>query len=291
MNYRHAFHAGNFADVFKHAVLVRLILGLQRKDAAFRILDTHAGIGLYDLAADEATRTGEWRDGIARLLAKPLAGAAAELIAPYLATVAGANDHEPAAGPLAPEALRHYPGSPAIARTLLRRQDRLTLTELHPADAQTLAARFAGDIQTKVIELDGWLAPKSFLPPKERRGLVLIDPPFESRDEFRHLTDALVEGYRRFATGVFALWYPIKDEAEVKRFYARLADTGIRKILAAEFRVARVAADRPLSACGMVVVSPPWQLDGEIATLGRALAERLSVGPGAGASVRWIVPE
>jgi 23S rRNA (adenine2030-N6)-methyltransferase len=290
MNYRHAYHAGNFADVMKHAVLARILVHLQKKDTAFRVLDTHAGIGLYDLAGTEAGKTGEWRDGIGRLLAADLAPDVAALLAPYLDAVAAVND------PVSPDAnpagqLVRYPGSPLVARRILRRIDRLTLTELHPADAATLATLFAGDIQVRVVELDGWLALKSFLPPKERRGLVLVDPPYEDRDELDRLVDGLLAAHRRFATGVYALWYPIKDEGETRRFLQRLAGTGLRRLLLAELRTRAVEAGRPLSGCGLVVLNPPWMLDEDLRRLLPALSDVMALGPGAGARVDWLVAE
>lgn len=324
MNYRHVYHAGNFADVLKHAVLARLIVHLQKKDAAFRVIDTHAGVGLYDLGVGEAEKTGEWRGGVGRLIAASAPGAAGSEATPSSAalrgTAAPARGTERAAAPLAPDVaallspfwaavraanglppdpagappdgpLERYPGSPLIARHLLRRQDRLTLTELHPADFQRLSALFAGDIQVKTIELDGWLAVKSFLPPKERRGLVLIDPPFEEPGEFRRMVDALVEAHRRFAAGIVMLWYPIKDERELRGFHEAVVETGLRKILRVDLRVARVEAGRGLTACGLLIVNPPWTLDAELARLVPALAAVMAAGPGASGRVDWLVPE
>lgn len=290
MNYRHAFHAGNFADVVKHAVLTRILVHLAAKDTAYRVLDTHAGIGLYDLASDAATRTGEWRGGIGRLIGSlPRDPALADLLAPYLATLAEVNGTTAEA--LAAETLSRYPGSPVLVRRLLRRQDRLTATELHPADAATLSALFAGDVQARIVELDGWLAAKSFLPFKERRGLVLIDPPFEVPGEFDRLVGALVEGHRRFATAVYALWYPIKDEGEAARFREAVVATGIRRILAVELRVSAVRPASPLSGTGMILVNPPWRLAEELDILLPWLASCLAAGPGAGARVDRLVGE
>ena len=183
MNYRHAFHAGNFADVMKHATLALLIERLKAKETAFRVIDTHAGPGLYDLTADQATRTGEWRQGIGRVWGKELDPELATLLAPYLGAVAAANDGS--------AALTRYPGSPWIARHLFRRQDRLTAVELHPEDGEALSALFAGDIQVRTIALDGWLALGAFVPPKERRGIVFVDPPYEERDDFETLLDSV----------------------------------------------------------------------------------------------------
>src|SRR5690606_31777626 len=182
MNYRHAYHAGNFADVVKHVVLVRILDYLKRKPGAFRVIDTHAGAGLYDLSAEEAQKTGEWRNGIGRLLETELPAEAAALAAPYLDAVRSFNAGHP---------FRFYPGSPALVKEMLRGPDRLTAIELHPADSFALKTRFSGDWQVRVIELDGWLALGAHVPPKEKRGLVLVDPPFEKEGEFGRLVDGL----------------------------------------------------------------------------------------------------
>src|SRR6218665_1595395 len=209
MNYRHAFHAGNFADVVKHLILVRILDYLKRKDAAFRVLDTHAGIGLYDLEGDEAGRTGEWVEGIGRVMAGGLSGPAGALAAPYLDAVRAQN---PDGG------LRFYPGSPFTPRPLLREQDRLFALELHPEDAEALRENFAGDIQTRATHLDGWAALGTHLPPREKRGLVLIDPPFEEKGEFSRMVSGLAKAHQRWPGGIYALWYPIKEPAEVETF-------------------------------------------------------------------------
>ncbi|MBT9289183.1 23S rRNA (adenine(2030)-N(6))-methyltransferase RlmJ [Prosthecodimorpha staleyi] len=293
MNYRHVYHAGNFADVLKHAVLARIIVHLQKKETPFRLLDTHAGTGLYDLSGPEAQKTGEWRNGIGRILRAPLDPDSAALLAPWLAAIAAANGIEQVVPGAAfePARLTVYPGSPMIARHMLRKVDRLTLTELHPADFTRLSTLFAGDVQVKTIELDGWLALKSFLPPKERRGAILVDPPFEQPDEFRRLADGLVDGLRRFAGGVFALWYPIKDEAETGAFHRILIETGIRKILRVELRTAQVEPGRSLTGSGLILVNPPWTLEAELGRLVPALAEWLATGRGAGGRVDWLVAE
>jgi 23S rRNA (adenine2030-N6)-methyltransferase len=290
MNYRHAFHAGNFADVVKHAVLALIIAHLKAKPAPFRVIDTHAGIGLYDLSGGAAQRTGEWRDGIGRIVAAPPKGAAGELLAPYLSAVAAVNgltspEH------LTPERLTRYPGSPLVTRAGLRATDRATAIELHPEDAATLAALFAGDARLKVVELDGWLAPKSFLPPKERRGLLVIDPPFEAADDYDRIVSALVEANSRFAHGICLIWHPVKSAKEIGRHHAALAATGLRRILGIDFAVARIDPDGPLVACGLTIVNPPWRLAEELDVLLPALVERLATGPGAIARSRWIVPE
>lgn len=276
MNYRHAFHAGNFADVVKHAVLALVVEHLKRKDAAFRIIDTHAGIGLYDLGADEPSRTGEWRDGIGRLydVALPEAAAALE---PWLAAVRGLNGDGP---------LRCYPGSPALVRHLMRRQDRLTAVELHPADAEALKLAFAGDVQVRTVALDGWLALKAFLPPKERRGAVIVDPPYEEPDEIERLGTALIEACRRWSGGTYVGWYPIKQIGEISRLHARLA--ALPKVVAIDLLVRAPSPAGPLPGAGMVVINPPWTLAAAMAPALDWLAGMLAQGRGAEGRVSVI---
>lgn len=263
MNYRHAYHAGNFADVMKHAALARIVEYLKQKDKAFRVIDTHAGLGVYDLSSAEAQKTGEWRGGIGRLQEATLPAGAQALLAPYLDAVRAAN----------PGGMRRYPGSPAIVRHLLRPQDRLTAIELHPADAAALKARFAGDFQTRVIELDGWLALGAHLPPKEKRGLVLVDPPFEEAGEFDRLAEGLKKAWRRWPGGIYALWYPIKDRKAVEAFRRELAGAGIPKILDLSLEVRAPSAEPRFDGSGLVVVNPPYPLEAEMRTLLPVLAE------------------
>lgn len=273
MNYRHAFHAGNFADVFKHAVLARLVEYLKRKEGAFRVLDTHAGIGLYDLQASEAARTGEWREGIARLLADPPGGEAGALLSPYIEAVSAQNRPD--------KDFRFYPGSPLVTRHLLRKQDRLSAIELHPADAKLLQMRFAGDFQTRVIPLDGWLALGAHLPPKEKRGLALVDPPFEQPGEFDRMLDGLKEAYRRWPGGTYAFWYPIKDLQAVARWRKGLAVACIPKILDCWLNIRAAPAEAGLIGSGMTVVNPPYTLASELRVMLPALVERLGQDSGA----------
>ena len=276
MNYRHVYHAGNFADVVKHVVLTRIIEYLKKKDAAFRVIDTHAGRGRYDLTSSEAQKTGEWRDGIGRLLEGTPPKAVAALLAPYLDAVRAAN---PQGG------LRYYPGSPTITRHLLRKQDRLSAIELHPDDAESLAARFEGDIQARIIKLDGWLAFGAHLPPKEKRGLVLIDPPFEAPGEFDRMVDGLVKAYRRWPGGIYAFWYPVKDRRAVNMFRSDLAASGIPKITDIVFEIRASANEPRLDGCGLAVVNLPYGIDRELQTilgflkplLGEAAGGRFSI--------------
>jgi 23S rRNA (adenine2030-N6)-methyltransferase len=266
MNYRHAFHAGNFADVVKHLILTRIVEYLKLKPAAFRVIDTHAGTGRYDLGSDEAARSPEWMDGIGRLLEQGLPPSAAELAKPYLEVVRGENPDG---------TLTAYPGSPLLVRRLLRPQDRLSALELHPDDAQTLGALFAGDFQTRVIHLDGWLALGAHVPPKERRGLVLVDPPFEEEGEFERLVEGLGKAHRKFATGIYALWYPVKDPQAVNAFVAALTATGIPKVLRTEVTIRPASTPPRLHGSGMIIVNPPYALEGELKVLLPALAALL----------------
>jgi 23S rRNA (adenine2030-N6)-methyltransferase len=279
LNYRHAYHAGNFADVLKHIVLVRVLLHLRAKDAAFRVIETHAGAGRYDLSGDTASRTGEWRDGIGRLLARPLDPMAHQLIEPYLALIRLQN----------PEGeIRTYPGSPALAMSLARRQDRLLFYEMHPEEKASLARVVGRDPRVKVIEADGWIALKAALPPPERRGVVLIDPSFEQPDEFLRLAEGLTLAHRRWASGMYLLWYPIKDESETEAFARRIAKLKIPTILRLELTVDAISADGPLAACGLIVVNPPWTLASDGETLMPALAHALGRGKAGRYRVDWL---
>ncbi|TIU30379.1 MAG: 23S rRNA (adenine(2030)-N(6))-methyltransferase RlmJ [Mesorhizobium sp.] len=282
MNYRHAYHAGNFADVVKHAVLSRLVEYLKQKDKAFRVIDTHAGIGRYDLASVEAGKTGEWQGGVGRLFEAALEPRAAALLQPYLEAVRAEN---PGGG------LGRYPGSPLIVRHLLRSQDRLTAIELHPQDAAQLKSVFAGDFQTRVIVLDGWLALGAHLPPKEKRGLVLVDPPFEEEGEFQRLVESLRRAHRRWPGGIYALWYPIKDRKAVAAFRAALQETGIPKLLDIGFEIRPASNESSLDGSGLVVVNPPFTLEGELRVLLPALHKVLAVEQPSRWTIEWLAGE
>jgi 23S rRNA (adenine2030-N6)-methyltransferase len=297
MNYRHAFHAGSFADVVKHAVLARILVHLRGKPAAFRVIDTHAGAGLYDLAGPEASRSLEWREGIRRLLNLPIGEGARALLAPYLDVVTGLN---------AVGRLSTYPGSPALTRAFLRPQDRLVACELEPNAAAALARNFARERRVKVVAIDGWTALNAYVPPPERRGLILVDPPFEEADDFTRLVRGLEAAHRKWAGGIYLMWYPIKTRREPDTLARRLARSGIAKILRAELNVAQnpepqmpdsevrdtqSPRDGPLGGCGLIVVNPPWPLAGELATLLPELAAILS-GAGAGSHrLDWLAGE
>lgn len=281
MNYRHGFHAGNFGDVIKHAVLALVIEHLKLKPTPFAVIDTHAGAGRYDLTAAESTRTGEYREGIARVLALPAPPAE---LAPYLAVVRGLNRGERGA-------LRWYPGSPRLARALIRAGDRLFATELHPVDYPALAAEFRGDRQVKTVKLDGYQALAAFVPPRERRAVVLVDPPFEEPGEFERMEEGLRAAHRRFAIGIYLLWYPIKERAAIGRFHRALASSGIRRILLVELVVRKPADESRLNGCGLVVVNPPHTLPESLDRCLPLLARVLAQGEGAAARIEWLTRE
>ena len=282
MNYRHAYHAGNFADVLKHAVLSLVLTYMTRKAAPFRVIDTHAGIGMYDLASEAAEKTGEWKGGIGRLWGGPEAGAAplpdaaAALLAPYLDAVRACNpDGE----------LRRYPGSPCLALALMRVEDRLVANELHPEDAAWLGEALAGDRRAKVLGLDGWLALKAQLPPKERRGVILVDPPFEQPGELERIAQGLQSALRRFAGGVYLLWYPIKDPRLIARFQEAIGKIAPKESLAIDLLLREPSDIDRLNGSGLVVINPPYTLEADLALLLPVLAARL----GDGSSARALV--
>jgi 23S rRNA (adenine2030-N6)-methyltransferase len=282
MNYRHAFHAGNFADVFKHVLLVRILLHLARKETPFRVIDTHAGIGLYDLEGSEARRTREAASGVARLARKSRPPAVDALIAPYLDVIEQVRaDHGASI----------YPGSPEIERRLTRPQDRLTLAELHPADAAALATLYRRDKRVRVLPMDGWQALLAGIPPKERRGLVLVDPPYERPDEFGDIAGHITKAWRKWPTGTYAIWYPVKTLHPVDRLAEALAGAGLQKILRLELYVRRPDNPTALNGCGLFVINPPWVLAGEAETLLSWLSGVMGRGDGAGSRIDWIVHE
>ena len=266
MNYRHAFHAGNFADVIKHVILVRILLHLRSKDKPFRVIDTHAGIGFYDLAGEEAERTREWQGGVGRLQA-PFDEETEQLIAPYRAVLETVQARH---GP------NVYPGSPLITRELLRRQDRAVLAELHEADNALLAQRFNAVANMKVLHIDGWTALHALIPPKERRGLVLIDPPYEEKGELDRLVTELGRAARKWPTGIYMAWYPIKDLADIDRVAADLDGAIPQRALRFELVVDRPDDPARLNGSGLFVINPPWPLEGEARRILPALAARLA---------------
>jgi len=278
MNYRHAFHAAGFADVIKHIVLVRVLTYLHEKPAAFRVIDSHAGAGLYDLTGEQAQRGGEWLTGIARILQARFSEATAALLKPYLDVVRAFN---PQANMLAA-----YPGSPLFARALLRPQDRLTACEVEPSARKALIDALRNDQQARVVDMDGWVALPAFVPPNERRGLVLIDPPFEAKDEFARLEKGFLAAFNKWPTGIFLLWYPAKSRRltdQLARQVARAAASTrpAAKCLRLEFSVAPQTQDAVLASCGLLIVNPPWTLQDELKIILPELEKPLGQG-GAG---------
>ncbi len=283
MNYQHAFHAGSFADVHKHAVLTRILEHLRAKPAAFRVIDSHAGAGRYDLSGPEATRSGEWHAGIERVLRASQAlrdGDARALLKPYLDIVAALNIGGD---------LRLYPGSPLIAKARLRQQDRLIACEIEPRATASLKIALRGDPRAKVLVIDGWMAVNANVPPKERRGLVLIDPPYEDAGDFTRLSVALGEAYRKWPTGIYLLWYPIKERDAPDALARRLGRLGVAKVLRCEITRGPPRPDAGLVGSGLVVVNSPYPLERELRVLIPALIRVFS--PNAGYRLDWLARE
>jgi 23S rRNA (adenine2030-N6)-methyltransferase len=285
MNYRHAFHAGGFADVIKHIVLVRMLAYLQEKPAAFRVIDTHAGAGVYDLTSEEARRGGEWLTGIARIMQARFTEKTEPLLKPYLDIIRAFNPQRD---------LKAYPGSPLIARALLRPQDRLTACEVEPKARKRLIKALRRDTQARVVDLDGWTALPAFVPPNERRGLVLIDPSFEQKDEFERLAEGFAEAFTKWPTGSYLLWYPVKSRRATDTLARRVAEvaaaaTPAGKCLRLEFSVAPQAASPGLISAGLLIVNPPWTLMGELKAILPELEKPL--GQGGAGRFRLEVPK
>ena len=261
MNYRHIYHAGNFADVFKHIILSRIIEYLKRKEQAFRIIDTHAGIGLYDLSSSEAQKTGEWLAGVGKFLLQGLDKFSAEqleILKPWLNSILSLNpdfeeDHK----------IKFYPGSPFIACSLLRKQDRLSLIELHTEDHKQLLKHFGGNYKIKIFHLNGWHALKGHLPPKEKRGLIFIDPPFEERNDFSKIIEHLEIAYKRFSGATYAIWHPIKNKKITNGFHESIKNTKIKNILILNFFIDYENIEEKMAGCAMCIVNPPYILEEE----------------------------
>ena len=264
MNYRHAFHAGNHADVLKHLCIARILALLAKKDAPYAYLDSHAGVGLYDLQGDQASRTGEWREGIGRLWEQP---ALPEALMNYLQVVRALN---------ADGRLRYYPGSPELARRLSRPQDRLHCNEKHPEDGALLKANMAEDRRVAVHRGDGWHVPRALLPTAEKRVLLLIDPPFEQVDELQRCVKALNDALGRMRQAIVVIWYPIKDERQLRSFYQALAASAAPKLLRAELMVHPADNALGLNGSGLAIANPPWGLEDSLRELLPWLAEQLA---------------
>jgi 23S rRNA (adenine2030-N6)-methyltransferase len=264
VNYRHAFHAGNFADVLKHVALALVVRHLNLKSAPWSCLDTHAGLGVYDLGGEEAGRTGEWRNGVGRLRDRRLSEAAEALLAPWRAILAELGEDR-------------YPGSPEIVRRMARAGDRIRLCEKHPKDAAALAHNMGRDRRVKCVEIDGWTALNAWLPPPERRGLVLVDPPFEEPGEHQRMAEAFLKAHATWPTGTYLLWRPIKDKAGCRALIEPLLKAGVPKLLNVELLVREPRDPKVLAGSGLVIANPPWTLAGELEAglpdIARALAQ------------------
>lgn len=281
MNYRHIYHAGYFADVFKHVLLIALVESFLAKDSPFFYMDTHAGIGRYDLRDLPAQKTQEYKQGIGKVL--EYTGPLSSWIQKYLAIVKDLN-------PPNSTALDYYPGSPRIARALLRPQDRMLLTELHPEDYLQLKQEFAQDKQVIVHHYDAYQALKAFLPPNQKRGLVLIDPPFEKQNEFEAMLESLLMAKQRWSAGCFGLWYPIKNRSKVMKFYRDLRQSGLRELLCCELAIAPIS-DTRLTACGLVIANPPWQFQQVVEKILKQLTPLLSYPAKGSFKLNWLVKE
>jgi 23S rRNA (adenine2030-N6)-methyltransferase len=283
VNYRHAFHAGSFSDVLKHAVLARILVHLKRKEAPFRFIDTHAGAGRYDLSGDEARRSPEWREGIARVLTARPPAPVGELLRPYLQAV---GPHDAEGRPVA------YPGSPAIAQALMRAQDRIALCEANPGEREALIAALGRDRRLSIVGTDGYVALNAYLPPKERRGVILIDPPFEAPGEAGGIVHALERALRKWPTGAYVAWRPIRDARDDARFLNAVAALGAPNILRLELDIGPgpigAHGQEPLTRAGLLVVNPPHPLVGEARTLLPWLAQTLGRGEGGKQLCDWV---
>ncbi|MGC9402300.1 23S rRNA (adenine(2030)-N(6))-methyltransferase RlmJ [Vibrio genomosp. F10 str. 9ZC157] len=278
LSYRHSFHAGNHADVVKHIVQSLILNALQQKEKPFVYHDTHSGVGRYDLTHEWSEKTSEYKQGIARLWAQENIP---EDIQSYLDAIKQLNDSD---------TLRYYPGSPCVARAHLRPQDRMVLTELHPSDYPLLEQEFHRDRQVRIYKEDGFQRLKGSLPPKERRGLVLIDPPYELAKEYRDVVTAIAQSHKRWATGIYAIWYPVVNRCDIEDMIEGLEGLGIRNILQIELGVSPDTNERGMTASGMIVINPPWKLESQMKEILPFLKEAIAPATGH-IKVDWIVPE
>ncbi len=279
LSYRHSYHAGNHADVLKHTVQSLILEALKVKDKAFVYHDTHSGAGRYDLTSAQAEKTGEYSEGIGRLWAKQTPA----LLEPYLSAIKALNPD--------PDTLRYYPGSPMLAKQLCREQDRLTLTELHPNDFSLLLQEMRGDRRVKLFKEDGYQRLKAAMPPKERRGVVLIDPPYELKNEYAEMVKGVLEGHKRWATGTFAIWYPVVFRQDIEFIERRFKASGIRNILQIELSVLPDSNERGMTGSGMIVINPPWKLEQQMNELLPWLCQQLQQSDHASYRLNWLVTE
>ncbi len=248
LSYRHSFHAGNFADVLKHTVATSIINYMLKKDKPLCYLDTHSGCGAYSLRSEQALKTNEFNNGIAQLWERKDLPAP---VAAYLEQVMEFNGQSE---------LQFYPGSPSIAAQMLREKDRLFLFELHPNEFTAMRENFSGKRQIKMANSDGLQGLIGKMPPKERRGFVLIDPSYEIKTEYREVVDTLIAAYKRFATGTYALWYPVVNRSTIEQMERNLINSGINNIQLFELGLSDDSPEKGMTASGMIVINPPWTL-------------------------------
>ncbi len=278
LSYRHSFHAGNHADVVKHIVQSLILDALKQKDKPFVYHDTHSGVGRYDLTHEWSEKTGEYKQGIARIWEQ---NNLPEDLKSYLDAIKALNNGDN---------LRYYPGSPRVARAQLRSQDRMVLTELHPSDYPLLEQEFHRDHQVSIYKEDGFSRLKASLPPQERRGLVLIDPPYELAKEYRDVVQAIYQSHKRWATGIYAIWYPVVNRCDIDDMLEGLEGLGIRKILQIELGVSPDTNERGMTASGMIVINPPWKLESQMQEILPFLQQAIAPATGHW-KVEWVVPE
>lgn len=278
LSYRHSFHAGNHADVVKHIVQSLILDALKQKDKPFVYHDTHSGVGRYDLQDERSEKTGEFKQGIARIWSRD---DIPEAIQSYIEAIKDLNHGEE---------LRYYPGSPKVARAQIRDQDRMVLTELHPSDFPLLLQEFRGDRQVKMYKEDAFARLKASLPPKERRGVVLIDPPYELKHEYQDVVKAIKQSHQRWATGTYAIWYPVVYRETIDNMLQGLKDLNIRKILQIELGVEPDSEERGMTASGMIVINPPWKLESQMRVILPWLQQAIAPNHGHH-TVEWVVPE
>ncbi|AJR07114.1 23S rRNA (adenine(2030)-N(6))-methyltransferase RlmJ [Photobacterium gaetbulicola] len=278
LSYRHSFHAGNHADVVKHIVQSLILDALKQKDKPFVYHDTHSGVGRYDLQDERSEKTGEFKQGIARIWQRDDIPAE---VASYIDAIKVLNNGDE---------LRYYPGSPKVARAQIREQDRMVLTELHPSDFPLLLQEFRGDRQVRIYKEDAFARLKGSLPPKERRGVVLIDPPYELKHEYMDVVKAIKESHKRWATGTYAIWYPVVYRENIDKMLKGLEELGIRKILQIELGVEPDTEERGMTASGMIVINPPWKLESQMQAILPWLKEAIAPNHGH-YKLEWIVPE
>ena len=279
LSYRHSYHAGNHADVLKHIVLTLCINALKEKEKPFLYLDTHSGAGRYLLQSEHAEKTGEFLSGINLIWQQ---SDTPELLNTYLSVLKRYNPFDN---------LKYYLGSPLIAKQLLREQDKLNLTELHPTDYPLLRQEFSKDKRAKVLREDGFAQLKSKLPPESRRGIILIDPSYEIKDDYQKIPKALLEAYKRFATGIYLIWYPVVSRTQTQKMIDEIVNLGIKKISQFEFAIKPDNNQKGMTASGMIVINPPWKLQQQMQTIMPWLKNTLDTEKMGNYLIKELVPE